>query len=378
MALPSQHIGYASKGRIRPKSYRVWKCSVCKGEYDNQPYNRQTYSIACPQCGSDAVRETRVREREEPDMMNGLNSGVGSERPILKTPELIATLMKSGGKILIVGGSINDLPDNITNHPQIILWDDEKGSGRNDNKTVPTNVKVIMYNRWVSHQTAKRLSIAAAELRAIKFPMLRTREIKDLLSVFLQADAMDIPKEKLDETVANIVAVQETEKEPEQAINTEPVIHNEEPLNMVKQDRRKESPVKDFVIKHLNLNNDYRVKGSIAKEAARLYDLKTRPKTTLGSLNQAISRILIEIRKNKGESVEKKPRLKSEHGEPKVLSSHVPDKKVRANGDDFEQLESLIEDAIAAMKLVQEHLPKVRKETERLRNMREKVMKLFE
>lgn len=311
-------------------------------------------------------------------MINGLNSSNGEllKRPSsLKTPELVATLLKSGGKILIVGGGTSELPNNITNHPQILIWDDTKQGI--EQKEVPSNVKIIMYNRWISHTNRWRLDSAAKSLRAIKFPMLKTREIKELLSEFIQAEPMDITKEKMDEVVLDIVVKDEFDEEkvsePIVSEPSEPIVNETEVgLDMSNLKKTsKSSPLRDFIVKNLNINNDYSVKGSISKEAKRLFPLAKEKGATqsINSLNQGISHILIEIKKNKGIIIE--PRTRGV-----ALSSRVKEDP-KTNNDDFEQLDVLIQDAIAAMKLVQEHLPKVRKETERLRSMKDKVLKLF-
>ena len=302
-------------------------------------------------------------------MMNGLNSnGEVKHSEPMKTPQLIATLMKGGGRILIVGGGTEELPDSITRNPQIIIWDDNKQGI--EQKEVPSNVKVIMYNRWISHTNRWRLDNAAKSLRAIK-------EIKELLSEFIQAEPIEMTKEKVDEVVLDIVAREEfiEEKLNETPVEPSETVETNEGLDMSKANGKR-GTLKDFIIKHINLNTDYSKKGTIAVEARRLFDKAKSSglKTTIGSMNQGISVLLKEIKKNKGEV----PKAKPEHGTGVSLAAHVPVKEKRNNNiDDFEQLDVFIQDAIAAMKLIQEHLPKVRKETERLRSMKDKVLKLF-
>lgn len=282
----------------------------------------------------------------------------------MKTPELIARLLKDGGRLLLVGGNVEALPDAYKNHPQLILWDDDRQS--NEHKEVPSNVRIIMWNRWVSHSMVARLNEAARQLRAIKFPMLRTREIKELLAEVIQADPLETPAEE----VAKIVEEEVQTEEREELASVPPV--NPEPVQGVdmarKKSTRKPAPLQEFIAKHLDINKDYSVKGSIKKEADRLFAIaeKERFKTTIGSMTNAVALVIRAMgKKSPGAAA---PRKTSVSTRP-ATSSKVP--------DDFEELENLIQDAIIAMKLVQEHLPKVRKETERLRGLHAKVRALF-
>jgi len=321
-----------------------------------------------------------------------MSNGVTSENNrVRKTPELIASIMKGGGHLLLVGEGMNDLPKSIVEHPQILIWDDVGQKGTYLNQEVPSNTKVIVYNRWISHALVKRLNNAAISLRAIKFPMMRNREIKELLAEFIQAEPLPISVNGLEKEVQEIVAKERLEDLVHDAVTqikaeTEPADVTQYESNEVKDSDmpkskgtyKPPSPLRDFVVKHMNVNTDYTVKGSIVKEARRLFDKAEREglKTTIASVNQSIYQIIKEIRGNKG-----KP--KSEHGTGTSLSAHVPTPRTKkakpetTTADDFEQLEIFIADAIAAMKLVQEHLPKVRKETVRLRSMKDKLMKVL-
>lgn len=262
--------------------------------------------------------------------------------------------MKDGGRILVVGGGMSDLPPAYQNHPQVLIWDDNKQG--HSQREVPSNVRVIIYNRWISHATAQRLSEAARSLRALKFPMLRTRDIKTLLSEVVQADPSEEPAAKIEEA---IIAAEQFEMQPAEE---SPVVK--------KQDKRKESPLRDFVAKFMDPKIDYTQRGAIRQEGQRLIEIAKREgvKTTPLSLTNAVGILAKQLRKSRGEAV---PEPRRRAGTPRVKTSSA------SGGDDFEQLDQLIDDAIAAMKLVQEHLPKVRRETERLRGMREKVLKLF-
>ena len=268
----------------------------------------------------------------------------------MQSPELIKTIMKKGGYILVVGGGCSDLPLPYHEHPQILIWDDNQQNL--DNKEIPTNTRVIMYNRWISHTLAKRLSNAARNLHALRFPMLKARQMKELLSEVVQAEPQEVPEEVIQEQIEQVNATipDETQEIKE--------------LDMPKQTVSKvKGFIKEFVAKNIRINLDYDVKGTKSAEGTRLYELATKEgiKTTKASVIQAVYVTLKELAGKK--TVRKSPAAKA---------------KTDGKGDDFAELNRLIEDAITAMKLVQEHLPNVLKETEKLRAMRAKFLALLE
>jgi len=260
----------------------------------------------------------------------------------VNNPELVAHLLKKGGKVLIAGGEMKDLPREYQEHPQIIIWDDNQKN--NIRREVPSNVKVIIYNRWVSHATAKQLSNAAVSLHAIKFPMLRSREIKELMAEVVQTEPPDVPEEVIEAEIEKTVVPEEKETD----MGKEP------------------TTLKEFIAKYINANIDFSQKGTISSEARRLFEIANKEKfsTTILSMKQAIG---LFVRELKGEKITRKSQSKSESSPNKSIN------KV----DDFSELDRLISEAIDALKLVQEHMPKVRKETERLRGMRSRVLELF-
>ena len=108
----------------------------------------------------------------------------------MNSPELVATILKQGGRLLLVGGDMETLPRQLIEHPQILVWDDTRQNLLN--KEIPSNVRVIIYNRWVSHSLVAKLNVAAKQLRAIKFPMQRPREIRELLAYIAQAEPQPV------------------------------------------------------------------------------------------------------------------------------------------------------------------------------------------
>lgn len=268
------------------------------------------------------------------------------------TPELLARLVNEGGRILLSGGGLSKLPAEYQDHPKLIIRDDNVDNGA-FKRPIPSNVRAIIWNRNISHEAAGRLNQAVEGLHALKFPMQRTAEIRQLLSCIVPLST----------------AIMEEEVESE-AVPTSIEVHTEETTDMAKKPAEKGS-VKAFVAKYIDVKKDFSARGSITAEGARLYQKAKSEglKTTENSLIQAVGVLLREWKGAK----EKKPFI-----------APAPAKK-KASNDDFSELDELIAEAInkleasvAAIKLVQEHLPKVKVETERLRGLRERLMKVLE
>jgi hypothetical protein len=88
-----------------------------------------------------------------------------------------------GGKILVVGGEIKDLPRPYHNHPSLLLWDDNQ---RNlGSRVVPANVRAIIWNNFTSHPTVNHLNRVAKKIQAVRLPFLKPREIRAVLNGFV-------------------------------------------------------------------------------------------------------------------------------------------------------------------------------------------------
>jgi formate dehydrogenase maturation protein FdhE len=139
---------------------------------------------------------------------------------------------------------------------------------------------------------------------------------------------------------------------------------------MVKRNTVKSGSVKNLVINNIGPDVDFSKRGSIAKEARRLMVIAKADglETTEGSINQAIRAHLIKSAKETTELVNA-PLEKSRRETVKPLGL--------SKNDDFDELDKMLVDAVAAMKLIQEHMPKVKKEVEKLRVLREKMLTLL-
>lgn len=277
---------------------------------------------------------------------------VSSVKSISETnPQLVARLLKQGGKALLVGGNVTQwLTQEYLDHPQIVVWDDQRESIKD--KEVPSTTKVILWTRFVSHPDVGRLNDAAARLRLVKFPMLTAGDVKRLLGEVVH---------------------------PPNEIRSEPptVVAKSQPMATVtvrvKRPIAGHGQTQAFIRENYNKDVDYDVRGSIATEARRLFKLSEERgfKTTFPSLEQAL-RIIVRPPDSRRAPV-KEPTATIK----KSATSVVPSPLIKGPDDDFEVLESMIEEVIMSLKLIQEHLPKVRKETERVRGLKEQMMRLL-
>lgn len=274
--------------------------------------------------------------------------------------EVVCRLLKNGGYLLVAGGSVDSLPDKIRNHPQIILWDDNsQGVTR---KEVPSNTRAILYNRWVSHATAHKLRFAAQKLNIPTFPMLKTREIKDLLTQMIleqepvptiTTETIEVPEPLVDETQ-----------------NNKGYLTKEEMMRKWKKGEQHELILKllkdsDFDMKYIDvtkrllpiISGEYHIKTTEASmaQAVRVVMLKTGRK----KLNQSISRGMKGLPKS---NVEKE----------------IPELAVATSSDDFAEAEKLLKDARAALDLFLDFIPKLRKEILALRKKQQKIRELME
>lgn len=294
-------------------------------------------------------------------------------------PHLVTRIMANGGKILVVGGESKDLPNNIINHPAIIIWDDNKQEFAQ--KTIPSNTRIIIWNRWISHASVGRLNEACKSLHAIKFPFLRAREIKELLSEMVnQSPSVRSDNEfepVSDEEIDKVNQVNEiTFSAQEQIVKTESTtIPDRNEVDMAKTKKTgKRVNLKEFIAKHIKMGVNYSVRGSVAPETRRLFEIAKKEgiKPTLGSLSQAMYVALGEIKKNKTKSQS----INVGKEETVKIKTNVMSGKEHTKSE-FEEFEKLIADAIAAMKLVQEYMPKIRKEVSMLRSAKDKVLAMF-
>lgn len=285
------------------------------------------------------------------------------------TAQALSRLVHHGGKILVVGGGVADMPDRYTRHPAIEWWDDHDQGILH--KEVPLNVRAILWNRWISHAMAGRLNDIVRSRRILKFPMLRTKEIKTLLSELINTPVVEETMQIHEQPVYA------TAPPPTQEPKVEPVTMSKAGVTAAPE---KKQTIRSFVAKYLSLDGDWTKRGSVRRESERLAKLSKEqhlnfnPNSIRLMVGTVIKELGLPAWRKSGKKREVKKTKVAIVPSPKVAKA-VASAKIN---DDFSEFEHLVVDAIAAMELVREHLPKVRKETERLRTLREKMRSMLD
>lgn len=281
----------------------------------------------------------------------------------------MARIAKGGGTILTVGEGLSEQLGQICReHPQIQIWDDKQGPV--ERKVVPNNTRAIMYNKFVSHATLNSLRKFAEKRPVTLFPMLSTREIKEALQLVVDPTgpiqgigSTSKPEILYSNRPTPVPDTTPVAKEPLDVKDKEPMDLKDSDLLDPSETKEKELAQKPeklgsgvliaSVAKHYNRNIDYSVKGSLAAEGRRLLELleKEGIPTTLASVSNRLSYVV----KNMA-SGSRKPKTehKTEH-----KTAH---KTVVSNNDDFAEAEKMLADARAAIDLLLDFIPKLRKE----------------
>ena len=273
---------------------------------------------------------------------------------------VISELLKDGGYLLAVGGKLSQLPDTLTKHPRILIWDDEV-AGSYLNKTVPSNTRAIVFNRFTSHTLVARLRNAAKTLHIPIFPVPTHREMKELLFDVFQGDTKDV---KLVDTgemgvgapvkAASSVMPEFTTPQP-QPVTSESVTTEDTDMKTFAK-----GETAAFVTKHGNLHPTE----GVTHESERLVRVAREHgyKTTAGAISQQI----YKLRGQRPARTTVKTTVKST----------APVKSGDKTLDDLAEFQSLLENAKTAIDLLVEHLPKVvgevkqsRERIETLRNL---------
>jgi len=106
-------------------------------------------------------------------------------RDLLHPTELLANaLADCFGKqrrVLIVGTKAGNLPQWVTEHPQVVQWSSE-GPELNKAKSFPEGVAVVLFFKWIGHRNHKRIVDLARETGVFAHPqLLGTGEVRRLL-----------------------------------------------------------------------------------------------------------------------------------------------------------------------------------------------------
>jgi hypothetical protein len=273
--------------------------------------------------------------------------------------EVVIRLMKQGGYILVAGGGVSELPERFRSHPQIILWDDNKQN--NGQKTVPSNTRAIVYNRWVSHALAGRLRNAAAQLKIPTFAMLKTREIKEFLSEIVHEPI--VPTEVVEE-------IKLVDEAP--AVETKGYLTADELADKEGEMRKPKRGEMGGILAEED-NDATETPASAVRRLHPIVKKKYGITMTMMALEQAIRYNRIK----RGQPATPNPKSKPvDKGQPEATSAvEKPIKAVMT--DDFSEAERMLRDARSALDLMIEFIPKLRKQLNEQKKTHEKLKALL-
>lgn len=281
------------------------------------------------------------------------------------TSAVILRLLRNGGYVLVIGGGTDELPDKYRNHPQIMLWDDNR-QGFNGKK-VPTNTRAILFNRWISHSSAAQMRNAAERLKIPIFPMLRTREIKEMLSDVVNEPP--IPTSVTEEIELPPVPVKVPM--PPAQLEEEPAVH----VGPLRRPKKKE--IDTILAKELR---DDETPAQGTQRLLPVISQKYGIEQTKGSLEQAIRTYRIRVQNGTAGVVappaKRGSRIAAETSGPSLTTKR--EVKLSTFADDFVEADKMLRDARVALDLLIEFMPKLRKEVESLRKKQQKIREFLD
>jgi hypothetical protein len=280
-------------------------------------------------------------------------------------PTMIARVLRQrGGVALVVGGGVRHLK---LEHPQVLLWDDEVISW--ERRAVPDNARFILWTDKISHAKAQILAKAAKKRRAIKFPLVKVQALRDMLHVVINPNGHNMSEEEITPAPTPAPVLRTHDVQP-------PALP--EPEMTLRKPKRGEMMA--WLPSVMGTDNPRR-------EAERLMPIVLRKgiKMTYAALEQAVRYSRINNPTKPVAATEPAPvaklimttlpapspplaaEVKATTPEPQLILT-----------DDFSDAEKMLKDAQAAIALLIELIPKLRKETAELREYRAKVRALLE
>lgn len=263
------------------------------------------------------------------------------------------------GKALVVGVIGGNFTAEITNHPQIILWETEEAERRE----VPQAVRVVMFTRFISHHVYDVVK-TACEKRGIVVgtATMGIGQIKALLRPLV--DAAQKEKEILMRTEHDASAAVETTTPVPPATTALAVGHT------------KRGVLKKFVLKHDSGK-------PVAEEGPRLYQMAVAqglPTTEASVMNR-----LWVLRKQQRDKAERQAARETRRSVPKVeVLTKVVETPAQAlapakssglldlNEDDAIMLKNL-DDAVAAIQLARELIARRSESRQALKDLLSKL-----
>lgn len=102
------------------------------------------------------------------------------------------SLVSNGGKVLVVGGSMNPNWATYVKHPQVLFWTGEQKEIRrklHDN-SLPDNVRAVIISRFISHADSSKVIEEARKRRALILGVLNDGEITRKLDEIFTVDTV--------------------------------------------------------------------------------------------------------------------------------------------------------------------------------------------
>jgi hypothetical protein len=319
-------------------------------------------------------------------------------REQIRAPEtniqVLHRLLHRGGHVIVAGGTIKDLPQRYLEHPQVLVWDDNDQEFAH--KTIPTNTRGIVYNRWISHSNAHRLRDAAKQLGIPVFPLLRRREVLEILDSITSAEVTpmpDAPDPIITATPTPIDTIEETLPERrghgftsgyDESVDVIPPVElepiDERTNEVVMRKVRRGEMFKEILPKHY-------VVGEMPEAAvARLQPIlksEYQIQMTKIALKQALWKYKHDHLKQHVQRVKKEAKVREKKkgtwGGARVKKvTETPSPTIVSDAlNDFVEGERLLRDARAAIDLFLDYLPKLRKHQADLTSRQAKIRELL-
>lgn len=287
----------------------------------------------------------------------------------------LESLIKGGGKILVVGGYFSRRWTRFKDHPQIVWWNGSQSDIRRmlkaHNNDIPDNVHGVVMSRFISHSEARQIMEAVRKKRALMMAMNNDGEIarkleeitgikpvEAALVVETTAAPMPQPEAPVAPVELDEANMREFARGERKSFVTE---HHESVLNTADEGRRlhklaKQKGIKVSVDSMLNMAGIYRRENKIVvgeKAAQAQVRMKAKKPVDVEITGTKFTPAGIELDM-------RRVQLDPASTQTAVLTPPAPalTQAVQVANDTAEILR-LIDDATATMALIKEHVLKL-------------------
>jgi hypothetical protein len=162
----------------------------CGGELKKRQRSNSCYKcLACGQLVYVGIERGGVALRTE--RLSGVRTryeiGYEDGEPLMGLHNLVA----NGGKVLVVGGTMNKAWESFRDHPQIVFWcgsQSEIERRVQNGNNFPDNVKGVILSRFISHAQSGKVMEEAKRKRAVIFAGKNDGEVTRLLDEIVSAE----------------------------------------------------------------------------------------------------------------------------------------------------------------------------------------------